>query len=409
MSNTYTASFSNGGMIVDGVDTRGRKRKTIYQACREHNIRDPKYCEKQEHIIKGGHYEIWLDIPPRKAYKDIFGESFTEYNSKQTKKDRIFKSYYDKVKNTPNLVLVREALVTIGNARNLPDPEIQKQIYKDYLEEFIERNPNMKVIGAYYHDDEMRQDGMGGYVKGSPHLHIDYIPVAYKCKRGQKVQNSMNGALIEQGLMNLELDPIVAEKKFGVREKLTKKKKKEIAEQKEFERLRAHCFPMLPKEGSEETVPDGTQPNEIKSRVVTNLIQWTTEQRNLLIKVARRNGLEIQNPSEKREHLNTNDYIAMVNPNALSQAHALAEKLLSDVKEVDADKEMIIDWENELLEREDKINTDEKALQKSIDLHNQKVRNDESLYNEKNADLKKKEDAISDLADRLDEREKKIE
>ena len=47
MSESYTASFHNGGMEKDGIDSSGRKRRKLYQACREHNIRDPKYCDKQ--------------------------------------------------------------------------------------------------------------------------------------------------------------------------------------------------------------------------------------------------------------------------------------------------------------------------------------------------------------------------
>ena len=71
MSESYTASFHNGGMEKDGIDSSGRKRKKLYQACREHNIRDPKYCEKQEHIVKGGLHETWIDIPPKQAYEQI--------------------------------------------------------------------------------------------------------------------------------------------------------------------------------------------------------------------------------------------------------------------------------------------------------------------------------------------------
>jgi hypothetical protein len=36
----------------------------------------------------------------------------------------------------------------------------------------------MEVIGAYYHDDETRDDGKGGRVQGAPHMHVDYIPVS---------------------------------------------------------------------------------------------------------------------------------------------------------------------------------------------------------------------------------------
>ena len=120
MSESYTASFHNGGMEKDGIDSSGRKRRKLYQACREHNIRDPKYCDKQEHIVKNGHHEIWIDISPKEAYEQIFGEAFREYNSKQKKKARQFNSYWEKVKKSKDLVPVREALITIGNTEQMP-------------------------------------------------------------------------------------------------------------------------------------------------------------------------------------------------------------------------------------------------------------------------------------------------
>lgn len=294
MSESYTASFHNGGMEKDGIDSSGRKRKKLYQACREHNIRDPKYCEKQDHIVKGGLHETWIDIPPKQAYEQIFGEAFREYNGKQKKKERQFNSYWEKVKKSKDLVPVREALITIGNVEQMPDPEVQKEIYKAFLEEFQKQNPNMKVIGAYYHADEMRKDGNGGFVKGAPHMHLDYIPIAYNCKRGHKIQNSMNGALLEQGIMNIEIDPEVAEKKFGKREKLSKtraktKVPKAVAKQMDLSaslKERMKCLPKLDEEKSE------AEPEKLtKPRMVTNLIQWTQAQRNLLMKIAREHGL----------------------------------------------------------------------------------------------------------------------
>ena len=251
MSVTFTASFHNGGMEENGVDSKGRKRKKLRQACREHNIRDPAYCDKQDHIIKGGVHEIWIDIPPKDAYEQIFGEPFREYNGKQTKKSRKYDSYYDKVKKSPVLVPVHEALITIGNCEQMPDEETQKAIYKAYVEEFIKQNPNMKVIGAYYHADEMHEDDNGNLVKGAPHIHLDYIPVAYKCNRGQKVQNTMNGALKEQGIVNIEIDAETALKMFGIRDKSRKKKK--VSKENETENIaeRMQCLPKLEDKESE--------------------------------------------------------------------------------------------------------------------------------------------------------------
>ena len=53
---------------------------------------------------------------------------------------------------------------------------------------FENRNPNLKVFNAVMHLDE-----------ATPHLHIDFIPVAHRNQKGLSVKNSMSGALREQG------------------------------------------------------------------------------------------------------------------------------------------------------------------------------------------------------------------
>lgn len=392
MSESYTASFHNGGMEKDGIDSSGRKRKKLYQACREHNIRDPKYCEKQEHIVKGGLHETWIDVPPKEAYEQIFGEAFREYNGKQKKKERQFNSYWEKVKKSKDLVPVREALITIGNTEQMPDAETQKAIYKDFLEQFQKNNPNMKVIGAYYHDDEMRNDGNGGFVKGAAHMHLDYIPVAYKCGRGQKVQNSMNGALLEQGILNIEIDPEVAEMKFGLREKPKRKKKAgtEIESEPDIspEGL-AHRLRCLPKP-EEETQKEEPEENgkKTKTRMVTNLVQWTNAQRSLLVKIAREHGLTIENPNEKREHLSTEDYILSKDKSLQSETYALAEKLLTDVKEVDAEKVDNLEWEKDLSKREEVAEQKEKENEVQAQKNRDYVSYKERVFKNKEEELK---------------------
>ena len=392
MSESYTASFHNGGMEKDGIDSSGRKRRKLYQACREHNIRDPKYCDKQEHIVKNGHHEIWIDIPPKEAYEQIFGEAFREYNRKQKKKARQFNSYWEKVKKSKDLVPVREALITIGNTEQMPDAETQKAIYKDFLEQFQKNNPNMKVIGAYYHDDEMRNDGNGGFIKGAAHMHLDYIPVAYKCGRGQKVQNSMNGALLEQGILNIEIDPEVAEMKFGLREKPKRKKKAgtEIESEPDIspEGL-AHRLRCLPKP-EEETQKEEPEENgkKTKTRMVTNLVQWTNAQRSLLVKIAREHGLTIENPNEKREHLSTEDYILSKDKSLQSETYALAEKLLTDVKEVDAEKVDNLEWEKDLSKREEVAEQKEKENEVQAQKNRDYVSYKERVFKNKEEELK---------------------
>lgn len=399
MSESYTASFHNGGMEKDGIDSSGRKRKKLYQACREHNIRDPKYCDKQEHIVKGGLHEIWIDIPPKEAYEQIFGEAFKEYNSKQRKKERQFNSYWEKVKKSEVLVPVREALITVGNCEDgFPDLEVSKQIYKEFLEDFQKLNPNMKVIGAYFHADEMRSDGKGGFIKGAPHMHLDYIPVAYKCERGQKIQNSMNGALKEQGILNIEVDPEVAEKVYGKRKKPRRRKKNATLEEVPLSQ-RLSCFEKL------EEKPEQTEEAEggkiTKPRVVTNLEQWTSTQRERLKKIIRSHGFEIINKDEKREHLTTEDYILSKNPNLNHDVHALAERLTNNLKEVEKETADNIEWEKDLqsqaetnAQKEEELKKKKQEFDNYVQRREFQLEGREFKISEKEEDLQEQTEAL---------------
>ena len=57
------------------------------------------------------------------------------------------------------------------------------------MQDFSERNPNLYVFNAVLHMDE-----------ATPHLHIDYIPVAHGYQKGLQVRNSLDKALKEQGI-----------------------------------------------------------------------------------------------------------------------------------------------------------------------------------------------------------------
>ena len=200
----YIASFHNGGRKEDSKDTKGNGKAVKYQANREHNIRDEEYCKNQEHIgfknkTEQEHEDcakthILHDEKPEDAYERIFGEAVKKYDEKQKRSDRKIgsgKKYYEKLKKSKNKVPVYEFIITLGNKDNLPDnPEEVRQIYIEALNTFKTRNPNFEVIGAYYHDDESRDDGKGGKVQGAPHLHVDYIPVSRnRCRNFIDEQN----------------------------------------------------------------------------------------------------------------------------------------------------------------------------------------------------------------------------
>lgn len=158
------------------------------KVAREHNLRNPKVASKEEHIVQDGEHETWLDESPRKAYRRIFGDAQKEYNDKQTREDRKIRSYYDKIACDGKKHPVYEMVVGVYG-EGISD-ELKKQIMKEYIAGWKERNPNMELIGVYWHNDE----------KGGAHLHIDYIPVARECTRGMRVQTGQKAALGEMGI-----------------------------------------------------------------------------------------------------------------------------------------------------------------------------------------------------------------
>jgi len=178
----YTISVTNGKQVARG-----------------HNRRDPEAIKRQDHILRGGFNEIWCDEPHGSAYHRIFDDSIKKYNEKQVKngrKNRIIKNYYAKVTNSVQQNPVYEVIVAIGNCNNNLFDLINKSILMEYCDEWAARNPNLVMVGAYYHADE-RDPETGKF--GVSHLHIDYIPVAYKCNRGPEIQTSVTGALKEMG------------------------------------------------------------------------------------------------------------------------------------------------------------------------------------------------------------------
>ena len=135
-----------------------------------------------------------VDRDIKKAYEDIFGESVREYNAKQKRKDRKIDSYYDKILKSKNGEKpFYEMIFQLGNLEEFENNPNLREVAKECLIELVdswdERNPNLKLIGAYIHMDE-----------ASPHLHLDYIPVATGYKKGLSKRNSLDKALGQQGI-----------------------------------------------------------------------------------------------------------------------------------------------------------------------------------------------------------------
>jgi len=75
-------------------------------------------------------------------------------------------------------------------------PQQKKEILWDFASTWQKRNPNLIMIGCYYHYDEI--DPVTKRIT-EQHLHIDYVPVA-QCERGMKLQNALDRGLGQQGI-----------------------------------------------------------------------------------------------------------------------------------------------------------------------------------------------------------------
>lgn len=143
-------------------------------------------------VSKSSENIILVDKDIKQAYQEIFGEALEQYNAKQKRADRKIEDYCDHIKKSKNgEKLFYEDVVQWGSKEDFQKPETReraKEALVQYVKGFEERNPNLKLVGAYIHMDE-----------ASPHLHLDYIPVAQGYTRGLETRNSLNKAMKQMG------------------------------------------------------------------------------------------------------------------------------------------------------------------------------------------------------------------
>lgn len=156
---------------------------------RQHNIRLRSITDREAHISRTGIHETWLDVPPREAYKKIFGKAVATYNDTQKRADRKIDDYYTQIKKSKSQHPVYEMIISIGNDKNRPPEDVAREIMFKFCKSWKDRNPNLVLIGAYYHADEV----------GVPHVHVDYVPVAHGYQKGMSTQTGLVKALGEQG------------------------------------------------------------------------------------------------------------------------------------------------------------------------------------------------------------------
>ena len=188
-----------------------------------HNRREENYTGKN--VDRNGIHEQWFRKEITDLYSELFSDSIMRYNEKQKRADRKIKDsneYLERVQkewddyykkgiwekgefvrpfNDYNDALNHlnynkgrnprspfyETIVQIGNQENQPDFETSKAILKEYLDTFQERNPNLRLMECHFHGDE-----------ATPHIHLDFVPVATGYKQGMDIQNGFDKALMQQ-------------------------------------------------------------------------------------------------------------------------------------------------------------------------------------------------------------------
>lgn len=169
---------------------------------------------------------ILIDRDIKMVYEEVFGEALKKYNAKQKRKDRIIKSYYDKISRSKQEKPFYELIIQLGNKDNSKDlNEIVSKILIDIVNSIITKYPNIIIIGAYIHNDE-----------ATPHLHLDYIPIAHSKNRGLELKNSHNLAMKGMGYScysdwreDLMCDLISISKGYGIEREIMNNENKHLS------------------------------------------------------------------------------------------------------------------------------------------------------------------------------------
>lgn len=164
----------------------------------DHNRR--KFIAENVDGVRSKSNIVLKDMSLLEAYQEAFGAAIEAYNKTARKYLRLTpKKYLDKIiagadkKNNPKPCL--ELILQVGDkdtAGFIAAPENAakaKDILVDFSQQLIRQTQgHMIILGVYVHMDE-----------STPHVHIDFIPLAHNYKKGLQVRNSLDKCLREMG------------------------------------------------------------------------------------------------------------------------------------------------------------------------------------------------------------------
>ena len=132
----------------------------------------------------------------KQVYHLVFDEALVAYNAKKKKTRDKIPDYYEHIRQGKQEKLFHEVIFQIGNKDDCGcgslDGDRAAAVLAEFAESFQERNPHLRVFNAVLHMDE-----------ATPHIHIDFVPVATEQTRGLQTRVSMKQALKQQGFTSL--------------------------------------------------------------------------------------------------------------------------------------------------------------------------------------------------------------
>lgn len=135
----------------------------------------------------------YYDENLRKVYHELFDEAVERYNAVQKRNDRKITDYYEKIRQGKQEKLFHEMIIQIGNKDDMSSDTVEGEtaakILDEYMKDFQQRNPTLRVFNCYLHMDE-----------ATPHLHIDFVPYISGWKgKGLDTKVSLKQALASLG------------------------------------------------------------------------------------------------------------------------------------------------------------------------------------------------------------------
>ena len=167
---------------------------------------------------------VFVNEDLKRTYNNLFGEALETYNAGKKKTRDKIPDYYEHIRKSKQEKLFHEAIFQIGNLNDCgcgtEGGQRAAEALTAFAKTFQERNPHLHVFNMVLHMDE-----------ATPHLHVDYIPVATGQTRGLSTRVSMKQALKQQGFTG------VGRKQTEWKAWMDREKEvlTEIAQQHEFE------------------------------------------------------------------------------------------------------------------------------------------------------------------------------